>query len=141
MDDASETTDGQPLDCTIFQAFDPNRYCSGDWGPRIVFENEVLATDADTEAAVLQLAGLLADVDGVFEIGVGIDSRGTFAVNLRITQARAEALVAALEGHGVPRERMVPFGFGETIPIAVHQTGCDVDNRVEVRRLDGPCAR
>src|SRR5207237_10524182 len=48
------------------------------------------------------------------------DSSGGTAMNMTLSQARAEAVVGALSRRGVSADRMVARGFGPTQPAAEH---------------------
>ena len=53
----------------------------------------------------------------IIEIGSHTDARGTDEYNMRLSQRRAEAVVRYLEARGITRDRMVPRGYGETVPV------------------------
>lgn len=53
----------------------------------------------------------------IIEIASHTDSRGTDDYNMRLSQRRAEAVVRYLVQRGVARDRMVPRGYGETVPV------------------------
>jgi outer membrane protein OmpA-like peptidoglycan-associated protein len=63
------------------------------------------------------------------------DSTGGMAMNLALSQARAEAVVGALIRRGVSADRMVAKGFGPKQPIATNATaqGREKNRRVEFR--------
>ena len=63
------------------------------------------------------------------------DSSGGTAMNMTLSQARAEAVVGALIRRGVSADRMVARGFGPTQPIATNATrqGRERNRRVEFR--------
>jgi len=63
------------------------------------------------------------------------DSNGGTAMNMTLSQARAEAVVGALIRRGVSADRMVARGFGPTQPIATNATrqGREKNRRVEFR--------
>ena len=63
------------------------------------------------------------------------DSSGGTAMNMTLSQARAEAVVGALIRRGVSADRMVARGFGPTQPIATNTTrqGRERNRRVEFR--------
>ena len=65
------------------------------------------------------LAVALAHVCGAphVEVQVHSDARGAGEFNLRITQARAEAIVKTLISLGVPSARLRARGYGETKPL------------------------
>jgi len=62
------------------------------------------------------------------------DSIGTVEYNQRLSLARAQSVVAALNSEGISRGRVTPRGFGESNPIAANNTvaGRQRNRRVEV---------
>ena len=50
------------------------------------------------------------------------DSDGTAAVNVAVSVARAEAVVAALAQRGIDDSRLYAEGFGSTVPVASNDT-------------------
>lgn len=89
-----------------------------------------------TEASVPALqamAGILRRcAGGPVEIGGHTDSQGPEDLNLRLSQARAEAVMRELLELGAPAERMIPRGYGEAVPIASNQTDA---GRAQNRRI------
>ena len=61
------------------------------------------------------------------------DSVGSDTFNLTLSTARAQAGVDYLVGLGVPPERLLAVGYGETRPIGSNET---VEGRRENRRLE-----
>jgi OOP family OmpA-OmpF porin len=61
------------------------------------------------------------------------DSVGNDAFNLKLSQKRAESVKAYLAKQGVAADRMVPKGYGETVPIADNRTK---DGRSQNRRVE-----
>lgn len=61
------------------------------------------------------------------------DATGQPALNQRLSQQRAEAVVAALVQSGVPAERLVPQGLGASRPLA---QGNDPQTRAMNRRIE-----
>ena len=84
-----------------------------------------------------QLAKVLKSHPEVVRIEVQghTDSSGGTAMNMTLSQARAEAVVGALIRRGVSADRMVARGFGPTQPIATNATrqGRERNRRVEFR--------
>lgn len=62
------------------------------------------------------------------------DSTGSAAYNLRLSEARAQAVASALIGLGVPAGRVETHGFGQTLPVASNDTaaGRQQNRRVEI---------
>lgn len=94
---------------------------------RITAESSVVL---DALARVLR--GCAADP---IEIGGHTDSQGPEDLNLRISQARAEAVAASLVGRGVPPDRLRARGYGETAPVASNRTeqGRSRNRRIEFK--------
>lgn len=89
------------------------------------------------------VAGVLRDFPDIrIEIQGHTDSQGSDSRNLRLSQARAEAVRAYLIGHGVSPDRMIARGYGETMPIESNRTssGRAANRRVEFRRTDSAAA-
>jgi outer membrane protein OmpA-like peptidoglycan-associated protein len=61
------------------------------------------------------------------------DSQGNDAFNLKLSQKRAESVRAYVAGRGIDKNRMVPRGYGEDVPIADNRTdaGRGQNRRVE----------
>lgn len=53
------------------------------------------------------------------EIRSHTDERGNDAYNLDLSSRRAQSVVDYLVDHGIPRERLVPKGYGESLPAEV----------------------
>jgi len=65
------------------------------------------------------------------------DSRGRSAMNLALSQARAEAVVGALIRRGIAPPRLMARGYGPARPLATNTTrqGREKNRRVEFRVL------
>ena len=62
------------------------------------------------------------------------DTVGQFAHNVQLSQARAGAVVNALVAkHGIATARLIPFGCGPTVPVAVNTSE---DGRAKNRRVE-----
>jgi outer membrane protein OmpA-like peptidoglycan-associated protein len=59
-------------------------------------------------------------------------SEGVPAKNVALSQARAEAVLAYLIGHGIPKEKLNAKGFGAENPISPNDTE---ENREKNRRV------
>jgi OOP family OmpA-OmpF porin len=94
--------------------------------------NHAPAIDFATGSAVLtgesakvldKMAGILTRCSGApVEIGGHTDAQGPEELNMRLSQARAEAVLDALVDRGVPPDRMVARGFGEEVPVTTNET-------------------
>ncbi|MGH7699593.1 MAG: OmpA family protein, partial [Gemmatimonadales bacterium] len=82
-------------------------------------------------------ASLVANPDVRIEVAGHTDDRGSDELNLRLSQARADAVRAYLAQHGVAPDRMVARGYGESQPIANNASaeGRAQNRRVELRLL------
>ena len=66
------------------------------------------------------MALLLTENPGVtIELSSHCDYRGKDDYNLRLSQRRAESVVNHLVSKGLPAERMIPVGYGESRPKVV----------------------
>ncbi len=72
------------------------------------------------------------------EIDGHTDNVGSESYNLRLSQARAQAVVDYLVKHGISRDRLVAKGFGESQPVAPNDTpeGRAKNRRVEFKILE-----
>jgi outer membrane protein OmpA-like peptidoglycan-associated protein len=83
-------------------------------------------------------ASLVANPTIKIEIGGHTDNTGASATNLRLSQARADAVRAYLATKGVGPERMVSKGYGASQPVAPNTTaaGRAQNRRVELRQTN-----
>lgn len=58
----------------------------------------------------------------IIEIGGHTDSLGAESANQALSEARAQSVLDFLVGRGIPAEKMVAVGYGETQPIATNDT-------------------
>jgi len=72
-----------------------------------------------------------------FEVGGHTDNRGAAASNRRLSQARAQSVVTALTGAGVPASALTAVGYGPDNARAPNTTaaGRAQNRRVEIKRL------
>ena len=92
-------------------------------GPAIDFAPGSAVLTGGSGRALDAMAEILARCAGApIEIGGHTDSQGPEELNLRLSQARADAVRSALVDRGVPPEHIVPRGFGEEVPIATNET-------------------
>ncbi len=90
-----------------------------------------------TEASVALDRALLCVGGGRYEVVGHADSVGDKALNQRLSEARADAVVAYLRSKGVDAARLAARGYGETKPIADNNTeeGRAQNRRVTITRL------
>src|SRR6266850_1927714 len=81
-------------------------------------------------------ASLVANRDIKIEIGGHTDNTGASTTNLRLSQARADAVRAYLASKGVSPDRMAAKGYGASQPVAPNTTaaGRAQNRRVELRQ-------
>ena len=106
----------------------------------VIARTKITFTPASAELAagarpVLdELATILADCPPMLmEIAGHTDSQGSEGGNLALSQARAEAVLLALQGRRVDISGMTAVGYGETLPIADNETeeGREANRRIE----------
>jgi OOP family OmpA-OmpF porin len=88
----------------------------------------------DARPVLDELAGILADCPAMqMEIGGHTDSQGSESGNQALSQARAEAVLLALQGRRVDISGMTAVGYGEALPIADNETeeGREANRRIE----------
>jgi OOP family OmpA-OmpF porin len=92
------------------------------------------ATIADESAPVIEAVRevLRACPDAALEVGGYTDSEGSDSGNLRLSQQRAEAVLAALRTGDLPLAAMAARGYGEADPIADNGTA---EGRARNRRI------
>lgn len=82
------------------------------------------------------VAQLLRGAPGlVVEIGCHTDSSGSQRFNLDLSRQRAEAVALALVERDITRDRLVPLGFGSSLPRSTNRTeaGRAHNRRIEFR--------
>lgn len=100
----------------------------------VFFRTEESSLDGNTEQRLAKLASLVEPVDGaVIRLAGHTDARGTESFNATLSTARAEAVRDALIRGGMPAERVIVTGVGETAATAAEQ---DVDGMALERRVD-----
>lgn len=78
-------------------------------------------------------AGLKAVPAMKIEVGGHTDNVGSPEANQKLSQERAQAVMAALAQRGVKADRMTAKGYGQTVPIADNRTE---DGRAKNRRVE-----
>lgn len=105
----------------------------------VTFENDSAKLAADSSGALDSVAAsLVAWSDVKVEIAGHTDAIGSDGYNLRLSERRAASVREYLIGKGVPADRLVAKGHGETEPVADNKAeeGRAQNRRVELRRLD-----
>ena len=102
-----------------------------------------LSVNFDTGKATIRpdSAKLLDDAAGALnvakdlrvEVGGHTDNVGSADANLKLSQQRAQAVMAALVERGIDAGRMTAKGYGQTVPIADNRTE---DGRAKNRRVE-----
>ena len=102
-----------------------------------------LSVNFDTGKATIRpdSAKLLDDAAGALnvakdlrvEVGGHTDNVGSADANLKLSQQRAQAVMAALVERGIDARRMTAKGYGQTVPIADNRTE---DGRAKNRRVE-----
>lgn len=84
----------------------------------------------DEIAEILRECGRLE-----LEVAGHTDSQGRLETNMRLSQQRAEAVIAALLSRGIPVSTFVAVGYGPEFPIADNATeaGREANRRIEFR--------
>lgn len=86
------------------------------------------AKTLDDAAAALKMAGDLR-----VEVGGHTDNVGAPEANLKLSEDRAQAVMAALVARGIAAARLTAKGYGQTSPIADNRTD---DGRAKNRRVE-----
>lgn len=101
---------------------------------KIKFAPQSSEVEGTANTAIQALADVLKRCPGArMEIQGHTDSQGSDGGNLSLSQARAEAVLLALQGRQVDVAGMTAKGYGETQPIADNQTE---EGREANRRID-----
>jgi outer membrane protein OmpA-like peptidoglycan-associated protein len=102
----------------------------------IYFDTDKAVIKPESRAALNEVAKLLRADPGLNVHVVGhTDMVGSLAHNMRLSQARAAAVVEALAAkHGIARERLAPGGVGPLAPVASNDNdaGRALNRRVEL---------
>ncbi len=101
----------------------------------IYFDTAKSELKPDSEPALAEIAKLLKQNPALKVYIVGhTDMVGEAAANMRLSQARAQSVVAALATkHGIAAARMIAFGAGPYAPVASNKTE---DGRAKNRRVE-----
>jgi OOP family OmpA-OmpF porin len=100
---------------------------------RIEFAAGSSTIEPASQAVIAAIAEVLGGCPGVpFEIGGHTDAQGSTGGNRRLSEARAEAVLEALEAAGLSRDRLTARGYGEEAPVADNSTS---EGRAQNRRI------
>ncbi|MFN7222838.1 MAG: OmpA family protein [Paracoccaceae bacterium] len=108
---------------------------------KITFPPGSAEIDGQTVGIMDALAEVLADCPDVrMDIGGHTDSQGSEQGNRALSQARADAVLLALQGRGISVDALTATGYGEANPIADNATeaGREANRRIEFLLLDQP---
>lgn len=99
------------------------------------FNKSAIKEDADTKEILKTVAEMLKENPKITKLRVEghTDDKGTTEFNHKLGQARAEAVVAWLEKHGVEKGRLEAKGLGEEHPLVANDTDA---NREQNRRVE-----
>lgn len=96
--------------------------CQGDvdaaiTGQEVHFDSGQATIKVESGALLDALAAALKTCSGVkVEVAGHTDAQGNDAANMALSEQRAASVAAALTERGVPSDRMVTRGYGETMP-------------------------
>ncbi len=105
----------------------------------VYFDFDKSTLKPESEPALKELwKQLLANPKMKIEIAGHTDNKGSDEYNLRLSQQRADAVIAWLMNHSVDKNRLLAKGYGETAPVASNDTedGCAKNRRTEVRIIE-----
>jgi OOP family OmpA-OmpF porin len=90
---------------------------------------------ADSFPILEEIASLLKVTPSIHRMSIEghTDNRGAAAMNLHLSQARSESVMAWLVGHGIEAKRLEAHGYGMTRPIEDNNT---VEGRLANRRVE-----
>jgi outer membrane protein OmpA-like peptidoglycan-associated protein len=87
-------------------------------GKTIQFDTAAATIKPESQALIDALAGALAACAGTtVEVAGHTDVRGDENKNMRLSEERANSVVAALVAKNIPASRLMPKGYGETKPL------------------------
>ena len=98
----------------------------------INFETGSAAISVSSQALLQSLAEIANQCPGAVSVEGHTDSVGAEEPNLRLSQARADAVLEALGALGVANSRITAIGYGESQPIVSNDTA---DGRAKNRRI------
>lgn len=107
--------------------------------PNIYYDYDKWEIRPDAAMELNKLAKVFLDNPGLtFELSSHTDSRGGDTYNLVLSDARARSAVDYLERQGVPPERLIGKGYGETMPVngCVNGIQCTEEEHQANRRTE-----
>jgi OmpA-OmpF porin, OOP family len=100
----------------------------------INFETGKATITPDSEAIVNEVAAALKEAPALkIEVAGHTDNVGAADANQTLSEARAQAVVAALTARGIDASRLTAAGYGQSSPIADNRTE---DGRAKNRRVE-----
>lgn len=88
----------------------------------IFYDFDKATLRAESEKALDELVKLLQENPNVtIELSAHCDYKGSAEYNKRLSQRRAESVVAYLVTHGIARDRLTPVGYGKEKPLTVRK--------------------
>lgn len=108
---------------------------------KIIFPPASSDIDKAADRLMDSLAEALKDCSAIkIEIGGHTDGQGSDEGNLALSQARAEAVLVAVQGRRVDVSGFVAKGYGETVPLGDNATedGREANRRIEFKLIADP---
>jgi outer membrane protein OmpA-like peptidoglycan-associated protein len=100
----------------------------------INFETGKATINADSQPQLDQVAAMMKASSALkIEVGGHTDNVGDAASNQKLSEARAQSVMAALVQRGVAAARMTAKGYGQAVPIADNRSE---DGRAKNRRVE-----
>jgi outer membrane protein OmpA-like peptidoglycan-associated protein len=102
---------------------------------QVLFTTGKATLQPNAKEALSQVAAALKESGSTQQITIEghADARGNEEKNLKLSKQRAEAVRDYLVSEGVPAERVIATGFGETRPVASNDTS---EGRANNRRVE-----
>ena len=111
---------------------------------KITFTPGSAEIDGTARGTLEALATLLKDCPGLaIEVAGHTDAQGSEGGNQALSQARAEAVLIALQGRRLPVEGFIARGYGEADPVSDNGTeaGREANRRIEFSLIGGPAPK
>ena len=100
----------------------------------ILFDFDKATLRPDSEATLAEISKLLTEKTNLRVLVAGhTDASGSFEYNRKLSQERADSVVADLVRRGISRERLFPVGISYASPVANNNTD---DGRAKNRRVE-----